>query len=97
MSQCDRDCRSRCWADYVENKNSIFGKLIVLYIVGILTLSNYLLNYYNTRLFNHFQKNGSITLCLIIDWNSFLIKTLYFYVLITYFYCVFKDPGYIPS
>lgn len=34
-------------------------------------------------------------MCLIIDWNAFVIKSLYFYVIITYLYCVFKDPGYI--
>lgn len=57
VNVCDRDCRSKCWADYVETKNSIFGKIVVLYIVGLLTLSNYLLNYYNKKLFENFKQS----------------------------------------
>lgn len=41
--KCDKECKAKCWADYVEDKYSIFGKIIFIFVNFNLVLSSYVL------------------------------------------------------
>ena len=55
MKNCDKACKPKCWSDYVEDKYSIFGKIVFIYVITLLTLSNFLLKEYNSELRLYFQ------------------------------------------
>ena len=96
-TNCAKDCRSKCWADYMDDKNSIFGKLIFIYIISLFFLSSFLIKEYNILIIEYFQsKNFYIKIYFIQKFETFR-KFIFLYIVINYILCFFKDPGYIPE
>jgi len=54
MKICKKNCKSKCWSDYANDKYSIFGNIVFIYVISLLTLSNFLLKEYNKELREYF-------------------------------------------
>ena len=68
MEKCDAECKSKCWADYVDKKNSFLARFIFFYVIVLLTLSNFLLKSYNTQMIVHLKENDNIMLVYALEW-----------------------------
>lgn len=97
MQTCAKDCRSQCWADYMDDKNSIFGKFIFIYVISLFLLSSYIIMEYNILIIEYFKNKNYNWMIFILQKNETLRKCIFTYIIINYILCFFKDPGYIPD
>ena len=96
MEKCDAECKSKCWADYVDKKNSFLARFIFFYVIALLSLSNFMLKSYTDLIIEHLKDNDYFLFVYVLEWQEFIKKCLYFYTIAAYIYAFLKNPGYIP-
>ena len=62
----------------------------------MLTVSSYIIDEYSQDISNHFKIEKNVFIILNLYTVQQINRFLYTFILITYLYCFFSNPGYIP-
>lgn len=92
-----RDGRRRpcCWADYLEDKNSFFGKLIFGYVTVNCSVAMMVIFWSANALRRLLETTEHLACAFLVEVLSWAARLDFLLLVSSYLYCYFSDPGYV--
>ena len=97
QNKCDKQCQKYCWSDYMNDKNSIFGKIIFTYVLTMITVANWTVISINDTYSSSLLRENFYFWSKGIDCISMLSRSIFLLIILSYLQCYFKDPGYVSA